>query len=120
MRPSRIVITLWGALIVVLLLVELSEISHLFTLPVASWIGDPLAFVFALVFTTILAMVGAIFIGIYFSTRMLSPSGFTPFEEEMLRMRGDLRDLKASVEDLKRSGSIRTRDADPEEPEGAP
>jgi hypothetical protein len=117
MRPSRTVILLWGALIVVLLLVELSEISHLFTLPVASWIGDPLAFVFALVFTTILAMVGAIFIGIYFSTRMLSPSSFTPFEEEMLKVRGDLRDLKTSVEDLKRTSEVRTKDAAPEESE---
>lgn len=117
MRPSRVVLLLWAALIVVLLLVELSEISHLFTLPVASWIGDPLAFAFALIFTTILAMVGAIFIGIYFSTRMLSPSGFTPFEEEMLKMRGDLKDLKASVEELKRKGRLLAQDTDPRHPE---
>jgi hypothetical protein len=100
MRTSRVVILLWVVLIVVLLWVLLSEISHRFTLPVESWLNDPLFFVLALVFTTILALVGAIFIGIYVSQRMLSPSGFTPFEEEMLRMRGDLRDLKASVEEI--------------------
>jgi hypothetical protein len=120
MRASRIVILLWVALIAVLLVVLLSEISHRFTLPVQSWLNDPLFFVLALVFTTILALVGAIFIGIYVSQRMLSPSGFTPFEEEMLKMRGDVRDLKASVEELKRSASVRAEDPNPEGREEPP
>jgi hypothetical protein len=120
MRPSRIVIVLWVVLIVVLLVVLLSEISHRFTLPVQSWLNDPLFFVLALVFTTILALVGAIFIGIYVSQRMLSPSGFTPFEEEMLRMRADLRDLKASVKELKRNGGVPSDDAEPKATEEAP
>jgi len=99
-RPSRVVLFLWLALIVVLLIVEIAELTHFFTLPVESVIGDPLAFVFAIVFTTILALVGAIFIGIYFAQRVLSPSGFTPFEEEMLKMRRDLAEVKASVAQL--------------------
>jgi hypothetical protein len=103
MRPSRVVLLLWSALIVVLLVVELAEITHTFTLPVQSAIADPLAFVFALVFTTILALVGAIFIGIYISNRMLNPAGFTPFEEEMLRMRKDLQDLQRSVDEVRRA-----------------
>jgi hypothetical protein len=101
MRPTRLVILLWVTLIVVLLIVELAEITRTFTLPIQSAIGDPLAFVFALVFTTILALVGAIFIGIYISNRMLSPSGFTPFEEEMLKMRKEVRDLTRSVEEIR-------------------
>jgi len=92
----------WAVLIGLLLIVELAEITHLFTLPVESAVGDPLVFVLALVFTTIVALVGAIFIGIYISARILSPSGFTPFEEEMLRMRTDLSDVKAAVEELRR------------------
>jgi hypothetical protein len=107
-KPSTWVLVFWSILIVVLLVVELAEITHLFTLPIQSAIGDPLAFVFALVFTTIFALVGAIFIGIYFSARILRGSGFTPFEEEMLHMRVELRDLKATVEELRdqqRSGS---------------
>jgi hypothetical protein len=98
MRPSRWALLAWGVLLVSLLLVELAEITKLFTLPVQSAIGDPLAFVIALVFTTILALVGAIFIGIYISARILSPSGFTPFEEEMLRMRDEVRELRAAVD----------------------
>lgn len=98
MRPSRLVVALWGLLITILLVVEVAELTHVFTLPIQSAIGDPLAFVSALVFTTIVALVGAIFIGIYVTQRILSPTGFTPFEEEMLRMRRDLADVRASVE----------------------
>jgi hypothetical protein len=99
-RPSRVVLLGWGILITALLIVEVAEITHLFTLPLQSAISDPLAFVFALVFTTILALVGAVFIGIYASARILSPTGFTPFEEEMLQMRAEVRDLAAAVRRL--------------------
>jgi uncharacterized protein (DUF58 family) len=84
MRASRWGIILWTVLIVALLLVEVAEITHLFTLPIQSALGDPLAFVFALVFTTILALVGAVYIGIYISARLLRVQGFTPFEEAMV------------------------------------
>jgi hypothetical protein len=103
MRPPRLALILWSVLIVILLVVELAEITHRFTLPIQSAIGDPLAFVFALVFTTILALVGAIFIGIYVSTRMLSPGGFSPFEEEMLRMRKELQEVQRSVDEVRRA-----------------
>ncbi len=110
MKPSTWVLVFWSVLIVVLLLVEVAEISHLFTLPLQSWIGDPLAFVFALVFTTIFALIGAVFVGVFVSARLLRGSGFTPFEEEMLRMRVDLRELRSSVDELRAS---RPRAADP-------
>jgi hypothetical protein len=99
-RPSRIATLLWLSLILILVIVEVLEISHVFRLPVGDWIGDPLALVFALVLVTILALVGAIFIGIYFTNRVLSPSGFTPFEEEMLKMRGDLAEVKEALRGL--------------------
>jgi membrane protein implicated in regulation of membrane protease activity len=101
MRPSRLMLPFWIALIALLLIVEIAEATHLFTIPIQSAISDPLAFVFALVFTTILALVGAIFIGIYVSHRILSPGGFTPFEEEMLRMREEVHELKEAVERLR-------------------
>lgn len=63
-----------------------------------SAVGNLLSFIFALVFTNILALVGAIFIGIYISTRLRSPTAFTPFEEEMLKMRKELTDLKGQVD----------------------
>jgi hypothetical protein len=97
------VILFWVVVIALLLFVEVAEITHLFTLPVQSAVGNLVSFVFALVFTTILALIGAIFIGIYISHRFLTPTGFTPFEEEMLRMRSDVARMREDVEALKSS-----------------
>ncbi|MGA9839194.1 MAG: hypothetical protein WBE40_03725 [Thermoplasmata archaeon] len=118
MKASRWALILWSVLIVVLVLVEVAEITHLFTLPIEYAIGDPVAFVFALVFTTILALVGAIFIGIYVSARLLRSAGFTPFEEEMLRMRADVRDLKQAVEQLQPPPGAVDRTPSPPSKEG--
>lgn len=98
MNASRAVLLFWTALIVGLLVVEFAEITRAFTLPVAAAFGDPYTLVFALVFTTILALVGAIFIGIYFSARVLRPQGFTRFEEEMLRMRAEVHEIRAALD----------------------
>jgi hypothetical protein len=104
----------WTVLILVLLVVEVAEVTHLFTLPIGSALGDPLVFVSALVFTTILALVGAIFIGITFTARVLRSQGFTPFEEEMLRMRAEIRDIKVAVEHISStSAPARTDPAKP-------
>lgn len=102
MKPSRVIL-FWVIVIALLLFVEVAEITHLFTLPVQSAVGNLVSFVFALVFTTILALIGAIFIGIYISHRFLTPTGFTPFEEEMLRMRADVASMREDVESLKAS-----------------
>jgi hypothetical protein len=100
-KASRVAIALWVALIIILLVVEFAEITHLFALPVQNAIADPLALIIAFVFTTVVALIGAIFIGVWVSHRLLSPTGFTPFEEEMLRMRADLHDVKRDVEALR-------------------
>jgi hypothetical protein len=96
MRIGRAIL-FWVAVVVALFVVELAELTHLFTLPVQSAVGNLLSFIFALVFTTILALIGALFIGIYISQRLQSPGGFTPFEEEMLKMRADLKEIRAEL-----------------------
>ena len=104
MRSNRVGLFVWVLVIAVLVVVEVAEITHLFTVPISNALADPLAFVFALVFTTILALVGAIFVGIYLSHRLLTPSGFSPFEEEMLRMRSDLKEVRKIVEEMRGGG----------------
>ena len=101
MRANRISVALWLSLIIILLVVEIAEITKVFTVPIQNVIGDPLTIVIALIFTTIVALVGAIFIGVYLSHRLLSPTGFTPFEEEMLRMRSDVQQVKRDVTELR-------------------
>ncbi len=56
--------------------------------------------VFLLVFISVLAIVGAIFIGMFISHRIFSASGFTTFEEEMLQMRKDVEEIKEKLEEL--------------------
>ena len=101
MKANRISMLLWFALIFILVIVEVAEITHVFTVPVQNVLGDPLTIVIALIFTTIVALVGAIFIGVYLSHRILSPTGFTPFEEEMLRMRADVQQVKRDLTELR-------------------
>jgi uncharacterized protein YneF (UPF0154 family) len=113
MKASRISMLLWFSLILILVIVELAEITHVFTVPIQNVLGDPLAIVIAIIFTTVVALVGAIFIGVYLSHRILSPTGFTPFEEEMLRMRADVQQVKRDVADLRgRSAPDRSSSSD--------
>lgn len=100
MRIGRAIL-FWVAVVVVLFAVELAELTHLFTLPIQSAVGNLLSFIFALVFTTILALIGALFIGIYISQRLQSPGGFTPFEEEMLKMRADLKEALSELAQMR-------------------
>lgn len=101
MRPSRVIV-FWVGVIAALLFVEFAELTHLFTIPVQSALLNVLSFIFALFFTTILALVGAVFIGVYIAHRLSSPAGFTPFEEEMLKMRSEVAQLKQEVGEVRR------------------
>jgi hypothetical protein len=102
-KTSRVVLVFWLAVVVGLVVLELAELTHFFTPPVQLVLGDPVTLVFSLLFTTIVAVIGAIFIGIYISHRILSPAGFTPFEEEMLRMRTEIREMRMMLEGVRQS-----------------
>ena len=55
-------------------------------------------FVIALVVIAFLAIVGAVFLGMVISHRIMSGQAFTPFEEEMLKMRQEVRELRERLE----------------------
>jgi hypothetical protein len=86
--------------IAALLFVEVAELTRLFTIPFLAAVSDPVTFAVALIFVTIVALVGAIFIGIYVSQRLISPRGFSPFEEEMLKMRAEVMEMRRQVQEL--------------------
>ena len=56
----------------------------------------------ALVVIAVLAVIGAAFLGIYISHRILSTRDFTPFEQEMLRMADEVRKLSEKVDAISR------------------
>lgn len=113
MKAARAALLFWSALIVGLLIIEFAQITHVFTLPIDTAFGDPISLLVALVFVTVLALVGAMFIGLYFSARVMRAQGFTPFEEEMLQMRSDVRELAAAVRRLEKSEAAETEEATP-------
>ncbi len=49
--------------------------------------------VLGLVVVAVLSLIGAVFLGMVISHRIMSGQGFTPFEEEMLKMRQEVREL---------------------------
>ncbi len=67
--------------------------------PVRDTLTHFYAFVFALVFITIMAIIGAVFLGMFISHRVFSSQGFTAFEEEMLKMKEDIAVMKSMIED---------------------
>lgn len=100
MKVSRAIL-FWVVVIAALLFLEVAQLTHLFSLGYNSIIGNTLSFVFALLFVTVLALVGAVFVGIFIAHRILSPQGFSPFEEEMMRMRQDVHDLSKKVDEIR-------------------
>ncbi|MGI0052726.1 MAG: hypothetical protein ACREC5_08525 [Thermoplasmata archaeon] len=90
----------WIVVIALLVVVELAEITRLFTLPLQVAYLNVTGFIFSLILITVLALVGAVFVGFYLSSRIYSLRGFTPFEQEMLRMRQELTELRRDLREL--------------------
>jgi len=61
-------------------------------------VGAFFLLVYAIVVISVLAIIGAVFVGIYLSHQILATRGFTPFEQEMLRMREEVQKLSERVD----------------------
>ena len=90
-------LALWATFVLALVGIELGIVSGAFAI-------DPLTnfyfVILAFAVIGILAIIGAVFLGIFVTTRILSSREFTPFEKEMLAMREDVKALTAKVEEL--------------------
>lgn len=97
MRVSKWTL-LWLVVVLVLAIVWGSMLAGLisFTDIVLNFV----LIIFSLVVIAILAIVGAVFVGIFVSHRLLSAQGFTPFEREMLEMREDVKRITAKLHTL--------------------
>lgn len=97
MRISRWVL-LWLLVIGVLVAVEIGVITGRIT--TGDVIGSLLGFLLVLIVISVLSIIGAVFVGMLVSHRILSTKGFTPFEQEMLRMRQEIRELNERVSEI--------------------
>lgn len=86
----------WGALLG-LAIVSPGLINSLFFLAqwIASWI-----------MVIVVAIVGALLLGMFISHRLITHGGFTPFEEEMMRMRKDVQRQLAHTEKMRDEVSL--------------
>ena len=101
---------LWLTIVIMLIVVLGAQMTGVVTF------GDIIAnfflFLVVLVIIAILAVIGAMFVGVFISHRIFSVQAFTPFEEEMLRMREEVAEIKEAVErmDGKLGGSGKEKD----------
>ena len=56
-----------------------------------------------LIVISVLAIIGATFLGIYISHRILSTQDFSPFEQEMFRMADEVKRLSQKVDEISRA-----------------
>ena len=89
---------LWVLVVAVLAAIEIGLVTG--TLNPYNLGAQVYAILFAVAVISILSFVGATFLGIYVSHRILATQEFTPFEEEMLRMREDVKVLRDRVDEL--------------------
>lgn len=59
-------------------------------------------FIFVAFFILVLALLGAIFLGLFLGHRTLSVAGFTPFEKSMLEMKEDIKKIDRRLEKIER------------------
>ncbi|MFQ5909449.1 MAG: hypothetical protein ACE5IJ_01860 [Thermoplasmata archaeon] len=87
---------LWVTIVLILIVVLVGQMTGVITF------GDIIAnfflFLVVLVIIAILAVIGAMFVGVFISHRIFSMKAFTPFEEEMLRMREEVTEIKDVLE----------------------
>ncbi len=90
----------------------------------ADWImANFMVFVLLIVTIATLAIIGATFLGIVISHRILAGRGFSPFEEEMLKMREEVKEMKQKLDmiEIKEGGRLEVKVQDVKTtPEWAP
>ncbi len=90
-----------GMIVMLLGLLAIGLITGFF--PVGDLLTDFYTFVFALVVISILSIIGATFLGIYISHRFFSAREFSAFEEEMLKVRDDIRYIRKKIDEMEDS-----------------
>jgi hypothetical protein len=68
---------------------EITDVFFFVRMAIVTWVA-----------LILMALIGAIFFGMFLSHRILSIGGFTPFEEEMLKMREDINTINKKLDSL--------------------
>ncbi|MEM3852243.1 MAG: hypothetical protein QXP70_04505 [Methanomassiliicoccales archaeon] len=88
----------WLAIVVVLVIFELLQLGGI--LRVTEIVANFYLFMFSLVTVSVLAVIGAVFLGISIAHRFMQNRSFTPFEEEMLAMKEQINRMENMIEKM--------------------
>ena len=98
------------ALVLLLVIFEVLQLLRLFDV---QSIFANIAFVLVgIIFVALMSVIGGFFLGMWISARFFTTKGFTPFEEEMMRMREEVKEMRARLERM--DGGSRPGDPVPE------
>jgi len=89
-------VTIWLLIIAVLAIFEVLQLTGV--LRVSAIVANFYLFMFSLVTVSILAVIGAIFVGITIAHRMMGNTDFTPFEKEMLTLKEQVDRIEKMLE----------------------
>ena len=93
--------TIFIVLVIILIIIAILIIGFLSGIfLVTDILLNFIGFISMLVSITTLAIVGAIFLGMYLSHRILTKRGFTPFEISMMEMHEDIKEIKKRLSKL--------------------
>ncbi len=90
----------WIAVVVILAVSEILQVTGI--VKVTNIVANFYLFMFSLVIISVLAVVGAIFLGITIAHRILESKDFTPFEEEMLSMKEQVNRIEKMLDEQSR------------------
>ncbi len=85
-------------MIVILAAFEILQLTGI--LKVTQIVANFYLFMFSIVVVSVLAVIGAIFLGMTIAHRLMESKDFTPFEEEMLSMREQMNRIEKMIETI--------------------
>jgi uncharacterized protein YneF (UPF0154 family) len=97
MRISRPTLA-WLLIVIVLVAVLIGQLLGIIS--IESALANFYILFIALLAITILAVIGAVFLGIFISHRIFTGKDFTPFEKEMLSMKDDIAHIKEKLDGM--------------------
>lgn len=97
MKVNRLTL-IWLSLMLFLILLEIGQLSGILRLD--RIINNPWGFVFGITLIAILAVIGAMFVGVFIAYRWLTTRGFTPYEEEILKVAEEVHKISERTEKI--------------------
>ncbi len=85
-------------MIVILAAFEILQLTGI--LKVTQIVANFYLFMFSIVVVSVLAVIGAIFLGMTIAHRLMERKDFTPFEEEMFSMREQMNRIEKMIETI--------------------